>query len=156
MINLGVHLTKHKTNLSFIVAKQCTIILASQEGKNGIAESPALNPTRDLNIGDKVELCQSNTESSGIKVKLPNEYAWIDRNEVSKIEVKEYRDMTDSEIKISVKRISNSSNTVNEVRQRIVNELGYPYSKEGITVHMVSQIGYSVSVWSSKGKGISV
>lgn len=45
---------------------------------------------------------------------------------------KDYRDMTDSEIKEAVKQIVITSSSEDEVRSRVADELGYPY---GISMH---------------------
>ncbi len=153
---LNKYLEMHQTGVAHIVAESCMVIIASQGDANDFPVSPALNPTRTLNPGDKVELCKNYTTTTGIRIKIKEEYIWIEIDELKKIKVKGYEELSDEEIKYIVKQITRSSNSEDEVRQKIMDELDYPFSKEGIAVHRLSRAMCSVMLWSSKGEGLMV
>lgn len=155
MKSLKEYFDKRQKGVPHIVAEQCTVIIASQENEEHMPVSPALKPTRALSPGDIVELCENSVLTPGIRTKIGNEYAWIEIDELEKISVKEYRDMSDNEIKRALRRISRPSQSEDEMRQRIIDELGYPYSKEGIRILKQSNIDCTISVCSPRGKEIT-
>ncbi len=153
---LNEYLNLHRIGATFIVAENLEINITSREDAENIPISPASNPTQILNPGDKIKLSQGDGSTTGIRVKIGEEYLWVEKDELKKIQVKEYQELSDEEIKYIVKQITRSSNSEDEVRQKIIDELEYPFSKEGINVHRLSKTMCSVMLWSSKGEGLMV
>jgi hypothetical protein len=56
--------------------------------------------------------------------------------------------MTKDELIAAVRRIAHSSTSPDEVRQRIIDELGYPYSRDGIAVNMSGGMCQVMFWWS--------
>lgn len=155
MKSLKKYLDMHQTSIPHIVAEQCTVIIASQENKEHMPVSPASNPTRSINLGDIVELCENSVLTTGIRTKIGNEYVWIEIDELEKIKVKEYFEMSDDEIKQALSRIANPLLSANEIRQRIVDELDYPFSAENIRIWRQPGIDCEITICSPRGKAIS-
>jgi hypothetical protein len=74
-------------------------------------------------------------------------------------EKKIWREMNDAELKIAVRTIINSSNSDEEIRKRIVDELKYEYSPDGICIASTGgkrMYMAMVMLWSKNGNSISV
>lgn len=156
MDSLIKDLNNHQTGIIRIIAENCEIIVVSREDSNHILISPGINSTQILNKGDVVELPNSDILTTGIRIKTKEEYFWIEIEELKKIRIKEYEELSDEEIKYIVKQITRSSNSEDDVRQKIMDELDYPFSKKGIAIHRLSRIMCSVMLWSPRGKGLMI
>lgn len=148
---LKKHLNLHRIGATFVIAEPCEVNIASREDEKNIPISPASNPTQILNQGDKIRLSQGDSSTTGIRVKIGEEYLWVEKDELEKIQVKEYYEMSDEEIKEIAKQIAKTSSSTNEVRRRFVNELGYPFDKNGIHIYMPCKGSCNVNFYSPKG-----
>lgn len=68
----------------------------------------------------------------------------------------DYKKMSPLDIKKAVRKIAETSNSPDEIRKRMVEELGYPYSPENIAVDLKPKIGCAVQFRGPSGEALSI